>query len=375
MLLCPTCQMNLIRRTSKLGFFWVCRTCRGRAIAVEVLRKVIPRKVLNSLWQTARSQQNSGDRQCPGCSRPMTEVALVAGSLSEQVDVCTQCYFVWFDRGEFENLPKEANQSIGTKSLPYEATEVLAKVRLEALRKEQEYDELVEQSGPDHWWQAFLGVFGVPIVYNDAPRRHRPIVTWSLAVIIAAVSIAAFRDLDSVILEWALIPGWASRRFGLTLVTSFFLHAGPVHLLVNLAFLIVFGGYTEDFLGKGQYLLLIAAAAIAGASAHILTSFGSAVPCIGASGGISGIMAYYCLRFPKTSIGFLHWFRWFRVRADFMLVVWLLAQTIIAFEASVGLSMIAAFAHLGGAAVGVLFWLATRQSLRQTDEAGISATK
>ncbi|MHC4567639.1 MAG: rhomboid family intramembrane serine protease [Planctomycetota bacterium] len=327
----------------------------------------MPRETLNELWTAARSQAHGGIRKCPSCYHPMAEVPIDAGGLTEQVDVCTSCQFVWFDRGEFENLPKEASQNVEVESLPYEAREVLAKVHLEAIRKEQMGGQVLED-GPDYWWQFLVAIFGVPIVHNYTPLRHRPIATWSLAAIIAAVGIISFRDVESVVANWALIPAEASRYFGLTLFTSFFLHAGVLHLFGNLAFLIVFGRNTEDYLGRGRYLLLISAAVIGGASAHILSSPGSTIPCIGASGGISGVMAYYCLRFPKTRIGFVYWFQWSRVRADHLFVVWVLLQMATAFEASVGLSMIAAFAHLGGAAVGVLFWLATRQTFPESEE-------
>lgn len=64
-------------------------------------------------------------------------------------------------------------------------------------------------------------------------------------------------------------------------------------LIGNLYFLMVFGDNTEDILGKCNYLLLIAIATIIENIVHILGEPASTVPCIGASGGISGILAYY----------------------------------------------------------------------------------
>lgn len=94
----------------------------------------------------------------------------------------------------------------------------------------------------------------------------------------------------------------------------------------NLYFLIVFGDNTEDVLGKGRYLLLVAVAALAGDLAHILADPHDAVPCIGVSGGISGILAYYCLRFPKASICVVYWLRWFRLPVGLMFALWVLTQ-------------------------------------------------
>ena len=362
MLTCPSCKTTLTRRTSRLGFFWACRSCHGRAITIEVLRKAVPKPVLNRLWQMARSGRYGGDRQCPSCMRSMKEIPLGIGSPSHLIDVCTACHFVWFDRGEFEALPKtDAREPPGKKLSPGEI-EAIALQRLEQVK-----DKLyAEETGPDHWWEIFPALFGIPIEYNRTPLRNRPIATWLLAVVIMGVSIAAFRNLRPAVENWGLVPAEFGRHFGLTLITSFFLHGGAIHLLGNLYFLITFGDNSEDILGKARYLLLIAFATIVGDFAHILSNPGSTTPCIGASGGISGVLAYYCLRFPRARVGIIFWFRWYRMPVGGLLVLWILLQIITAMRTSMGISNVAVFAHLGGAAVGVLFWLFTRQSFSKT---------
>ena len=137
MIFCPSCETTLSKRTSRLGFFWVCRSCRGRAISVEVLRKVMPRSVLNSLWQTARLTQPGGDRQCPSCLRPMTQIPLDTGGPTEQIDVCRGCRFVWFDRGEFEALPKTGKRKPPREKLSPEEIDALALKRLAEVKEKQ----------------------------------------------------------------------------------------------------------------------------------------------------------------------------------------------------------------------------------------------
>ena len=363
--------MTMIRRTSKLGFFWVCRSCHGRAIAVEVLRKVVPRAVLNNLWQTARSTQPGGDTQCPSCLRPMTEIPLNTGGPTEQIDVCTSCHFVWFDRGEFEALPKNGARRPPRKKLSSEEIDALALKRL-AKVKEKQY---AEETGPDHWWEVVPALFGIPIEYNRTPLRHKPIVTWLLAIVIAAVSIATFRNLGPAVTNWGLVPDEFGRHFGLTFITSFFLHGGYFHLFANLYFLVVFGDNSEDILGKSRYLLLIALATFAGHFAQILSNPGSTTPCVGASGGISGVLAYYCLRFPHARVGIiLFWVRWIRMPVGAMFALWVLLQIITAMRQVAGVSNVAGFAHLGGAAVGVLFWLATRQTFPEAEGSDASVS-
>ncbi len=42
-------------------------------------------------------------------------------------------------------------------------------------------------------------MFGIPIEYNDTPLRNRPLVTWSLAAVIAVASLAAMTDLKAAV--------------------------------------------------------------------------------------------------------------------------------------------------------------------------------
>jgi membrane associated rhomboid family serine protease/Zn-finger nucleic acid-binding protein len=286
----------------------------------------------------------------------MKEIPLGIGSPSRLIDVCIACHFVWFDRGEFEALPKLDVRKPPGKKLSPEEIEAIALQRLEQVKDKQ----YAEETGPDHWWQIIPALFGIPIEYNRAPLRNKPIATWLLAAAVAAVSIAAFRNLRPAVENWGLVPAEFGRHFGLTFITSFFLHAGYAHLFGNLYFLVTFGDNSEDILGKSRYLLLIAAATVVGHVAQILSDPGSTIPCIGASGGISGVLAYYCLRFPRARVGLIFWFRWIRIPVGGLLVLWILLQIITAMKTSMGIANVAVYAHLGGAAVGVFFWLFTR---------------
>ncbi len=321
--------------------------------------------MVNRLWQRARSGKYSGSRHCPACRYRMPEVPIINNEKTEYIDICTRCHFVWFDPHEFEHFPKVEIQKPQKPPLSIEAREALARARLEVMKKEQQHNEMSESS-PDHWWEVILALFGVPVEYNYTPLKHRPIVTWSLAAAITIVSIIAFRDLSDAVANLGMVPARFMRYFGFTFISSFFLHGGYVHLIGNLYFLIVFGENTEDVLGKRNDLLLIAIADIVGHIAHILVSQGSTIPCIGASGGIAGIMAYYCLRFPKASVGMICWFRWIRIPVGAMLAIWIIFQILGAYKQIAGFSNVSALAHLGGASIGIFFWWKTRQSLSKT---------
>src|SRR5262249_18154442 len=82
------------------------------------------------------------------------------------------------------------------------------------------------------------------------------------------------------------------------------------------------------------------------------------VPSLGASGGISGLVAFYALRFPRAKVVILFG-RLFPFRFSIWLyfAVWVAAQVVgVAIQLS-GHSGTAYLAHLGGVLVGTIFWL------------------
>jgi len=358
---CPGCKAGLRKINRKQGVFWVCPSCDGRVTSMGIIRRVCPPDMVNLLWQKARSGEYIEKRNCPICQQKMREVSLDNKENALLLDVCIKCHFVWFDPKEYESLPKTQTISSEMDRLPPKAREQLAIATLEASKDRQRAKEMWSTS-PDHWWEVALAFFGFPVEYNDSIIENKPIVTWVLAGIIILISMFAFSNLESAIMNWGLIPEKLGRYFGLTFVSSFFLHAGWVHLIGNLYFLFVFGDNTEDILGRGRYLLLIALAALVGAFAHILGDPRPTMPCVGASAGISGIIAYYCLRFRRASIGILVlWHRWARIPAIFMFGFWIMLQLILASMQTSGYSNISGLAHLGGVSVGILFWWLTRK--------------
>jgi membrane associated rhomboid family serine protease len=62
-------------------------------------------------------------------------------------------------------------------------------------------------------------------------------------------------------------------------------------------FLLAFGHAVENFLRPLRYLVLVALAAFIGDLAHIALDPRSDTPCIGASGGIAGVITFHALNF------------------------------------------------------------------------------
>jgi membrane associated rhomboid family serine protease len=197
------------------------------------------------------------------------------------------------------------------------------------------------------------------VEFDTVQHARRPWVTWWLGTLIIAASVFAFTRLHEMVMQFGLIPAEATRLHGLTFATSFFLHAGVIHPVGNMYFLFVFGDDVENFLRPLRYLLLIALATFVGDLAHIGLDPRSQTPCIGASGGIAGVITFYALNFPRVRLGFLMrwgfvWFRWIRLPTWLVFVLWIFFQLIGALEQKAGMSSVSSVAHLGGAAVGVI---------------------
>jgi membrane associated rhomboid family serine protease len=72
------------------------------------------------------------------------------------------------------------------------------------------------------------------------------------------------------------------------LITSMFLHAGPIHLILNMLGLYWLGRVLEHVIGSLRYALLYFASGLAGAAGALYLSPNS--PTVGASGAIFGIL-------------------------------------------------------------------------------------
>lgn len=339
MFTCPSCGSPLLERKGSAGVFWSCVSCRGRSSTIGQLRRLMPAEAVSGLWQRAREKDLPRKRRCAACGMPMAEAPVAKPGGGMTLDVCTACRFVWFDPGEFERMPVETIQ-----------------------RRVEERDW--PGGRPSGWEEWIPAVLGLPLE-SDVPLPARiPVVTWTVALLMVLATAPAFWEPWNLIPRFGLIPAEYARYDYLTLLTSFFLHGGIWHLLSNLYFLLILGDNVEDALGRWRYAGLIALAALGGSLAHILGDPRSTVPCIGASGGISGILVFYILKFPKARLGLmLGWLTGFRVArmpATGFFLIWLALQAYGAHEQLAGFGEVSALAHLGGAGAGLLIWLVTR---------------
>jgi len=364
-LICPRCKVPLKEVRTSGGVFYGCDVCGGRAVTIELLRKRFTPESINPLWLHAMRGEGRVGLPCPSCRQPMIGVVL-SDRAEISIDVCQHCHFIWFDVHELDTLvPRQPELAPVAAELPQKAREMLAMAEVERLSKQAEGSDF-DSAAPEESWKQIAGFLGMPVEFDEPQEQRKPWATWLLSGVIISVSLLAFSNLREVVQRFGLIPAEATRLDGLTFVTSFLLHAGIIHLAGNMYFLLAFGHAVENFLRPLRYLVLIALAAFIGDLAHVALDPRSQIPCIGASGGIAGVIMFYALNFPRLRLAFLMrwgyvWFRWIRLPAWFVLVLWILFQIIGTLEQKAGMSAVSSAAHLGGAAVGLLAWLLWRK--------------
>jgi membrane associated rhomboid family serine protease len=158
--------------------------------------------------------------------------------------------------------------------------------------------------------------------------------------------------LEKFVNQWAVIPKnlfHEPARYGKTLVTAAFVHGGWMHILSNMLFLYIFGNNVEDRMGHFKFLIFYFIVGVTANFVQAYASAQSALPLIGASGAIAGVLGAYFFYYPHARIvtlipiGFFITIR--EIPAFFFLGFWFLLQML-----NGGFSHIAAHQSMGGVA-------------------------
>lgn len=218
-------------------------------------------------------------------------------------------------------------------------------------------------------------------MFVSMPTRRKPSWRWAtplLAVLMVAAFIwiallpddAAWR---ATLLRWGTLSGsvteWRAALRDerlLTLLSALFIHAGPVHLVGNLLFLLIFGLPSERAMGPWRYLLLfLAGGALANLAAALLMGT-PARAIIGASGGVSAVIGAYLALFPGARLGVVVplglWLEFIKVPAALLIGLWATLQLVFTFVGP-SFGAVAWWAHLAGFGVGLLYALALKPML------------
>jgi membrane associated rhomboid family serine protease len=203
------------------------------------------------------------------------------------------------------------------------------------------------------------------------PRRTVPVVT----VLLIAVNVLMFfweislgPRLERQLIAISFIP----KRFWLpgyllpniaTMFVSMFLHGGFLHIASNMLYLWIFGDNIEDRLGHFRYLLFYLLCGVVAALAHAFANPNSAMPAIGASGAIAGVLGGYLILYPHARVTTLIPIFFFitirEIPAILVLGLWFVLQLFsgvgsLGVPAAQDVGGVAYFAHIGGFVAGMI---------------------
>lgn len=225
------------------------------------------------------------------------------------------------------------------------------------------------------------------IPYHDENRTvRRPLVTWTLIGLnllawMVVQGAGTFPALPASVCKFGLIAGELTGAVpagttiplgeGLGCVTeggrhlahvftSMFMHGSWMHLLGNLWFLHLFGNNVEDAMGRGRFAVFYLLSGVVAAGLQVALQPDAAMPMVGASGAISGVMGGYLVLYPRVRVYTLVPIGFFlttiALPAWTMLLYWFALQLLGGATAIVGAAAggVAFWAHVGGFIGGAL---------------------
>jgi membrane associated rhomboid family serine protease len=230
----------------------------------------------------------------------------------------------------------------------------------------------------------------IPIGDYAGRRRSFPFVNYALIALNVLVFLYEVSlpggQLQQFILTWGAVPAAIVHGAGqrpvpavsvtttlpiyVTILTSMFIHASWLHLGGNMLYLWVFGDNVEDAFGHVRYVVFYLVCGVAASLAQIFVYPASAVPTVGASGAIAGVMGAYLVMFPRARV------RTLVILVVFITIVYLPAVLVIGIwfllQLSSGIGSlgvqtqqtggVAVWAHIGGLVAGALLSFLFRRS-------------
>ncbi len=211
---------------------------------------------------------------------------------------------------------------------------------------------------------------------DDVPAKRYPVVT--VLLILANVAVFGYElslpaaELDQLIHQFGIVPATVRSLEGppsmvalslpVSLLTAMFLHGGFLHLVGNMWYLWIFGDNVEDRVGPVRFLVFYLTCGVIAGIAHIAVNSESAIPSIGASGAVAGVLGAYLVSFPfariLTLVPLLLIWPIVELPAVLVLGFWFLVQLLNGTAAiaatSETLGGVAWWAHIGGFLAGVL---------------------
>jgi len=223
---------------------------------------------------------------------------------------------------------------------------------------------------------------------DNIPSRNPPVATISIiaanCLIFTAELSMPKETLFQVIKTLGIVPSqFTSGAWGANIyvtansiwpfITSMFLHGSWMHIITNMWMLWIFGDNVEDRMGSFRFFIFYLLCGVFAAIAHIISNIDSAIPTIGASGAIAGVLGAYFLLFPRAQVIvffplFIFWPIYYILPAFVYLGIWFLMQflngSLSLLSDSEAIEYVAWWAHIGGFVSGIILHRFFIQSYR-----------
>ncbi|HET6584718.1 MAG TPA: rhomboid family intramembrane serine protease [Nannocystaceae bacterium] len=303
-----------------------------------------------------------------------------------QIDVCPVCYGAWFDAGELDALSGEAgieheaapnsredprvcvlghgpmreHELVGVIKTPIDRCDACGGMWLDGHeRRKLARASTSEGQGTKKGRMLKRGaiwavqVFAPLPVEVDNPARGTPWTVFLLLALFVGIFVAQELGLIDTY-HYGLVAGRLKHEHDYsTLFTYMFLHGSWPHLLGNAYFLYTFGDNIEHMFGRVRFAIFFVVAGLVGGLAHVLLTTKTAMPVVGASGSIAGVLAAYLWSFPRQKLFQVVFWVQLKIPVWVYLFVWVGFHLVVGFFGKgAGAEGTAWFAHLGGFLVG-----------------------
>lgn len=295
------------------------------------------------------------DCACPGCQSYMSSCDF-EGRIKFGVNQCISCGAVWMNSLQlplvaiaFTDPDNKEDQGF-KKGVESMYNMIASKRRISA----GSIDDILAA-----YITIPLALMGnaIPVSDNTLTRSKfygtKTIIGLSVLVYLAQFSNSSLVQDFSVIAERVVNGGQIYR-----LLTAALLHGSILHIAGNMWYLWVFGRSVEDRIGWKMYAAFYCIAAVVSSALYVATTTNKTMPCIGASGAISGIIGAYLIFFPHTKLKFKFLYSMHQpvfAPAWAYILGWILLNFFFGMlQAGSGTRGVAYWGHIGGFVAGII---------------------
>lgn len=299
--ICPGCSRPLNRFSLDGKTFYACNG-DGLLAPADSLKSAFKDPQLAdyclSRVQAPLNEFKESKRRCPECGGGFHN--FVSNTFSFlHIDVCRRCRVFWFDQGEWEAM------KAGTFHARVSSTMAPPRPRQAGM----------PSTGP----REFIEVEDINLLSMLMPIEQslrvktKPAILTIMIIFFAFATTMLARKHPDFVMNWAYYPEFPLGKWGFSHVTSMLMHSSFRHFFSNALFLYLAGDDVEDEVGHWEFLKLFLLSGVVG---HLVYSaLKVSTPSVGMSGAVSGVIAYYGIRFPHHRFSF---FRQIPLRFSFV---------------------------------------------------------